>query len=196
MDSRSIKEYVDLIMENCEPVDQDLPQFTKLDITEQGQIFYVREGGLIDMPAALHYAIKDSDLALLDEPRKVSVSFSVDEIGRANLSRALAGRIDKDRFSEQTVDDLTTLRDTLFERGWIQHEMRTDQGVCLLGGIGELPYHERQGTIRLVLDQYLTEMDGEYHTIPSWNDATGRTFGQVIEMLDGCIAWVKEKING
>lgn len=106
---------------------------------------------------------------------------------------------DRDLFTERTADALAKVRDVIMERGWIQGEMRTPDGVCLLGGIDAAAFGDRQHrAVQAVLERYLGSLIGLPHgiNIPKWNDSDGRTFNEVITVLDGCIAWVKEKING
>jgi hypothetical protein len=105
----------------------------------------------------------------------------------------------REMFTERTVDDLGKVRDTILERGWIQGNAMTVDGVCLLGGIGEtVGWRTRRNAIlATVLEIYLGRLVGLGRIgIHTWNDSPVRTFGEVITVLDDCIAWVKEKING
>jgi hypothetical protein len=105
---------------------------------------------------------------------------------------------EREMFTEQTVDELGRIRDTIIERGWIQGNARTADGVCLLGGIGEtVGWHtRRQAVLAALLETYLGHLVGLGRIdIPAWNDSPVRTVGEVIKVLDDCIVWVKGKID-
>lgn len=108
---------------------------------------------------------------------------------------------DSEIFSEQTAQDITRLREIVLECGWIQHNFRDEDGVCILGGVivvadGAWLRHfaMEQAILRYLIAHDLISYYGG--SIAQYNDAPGRTVGEVLAVLERIAVWVKEKAHG
>ena len=89
-----------------------------------------------------------------------------------------------------TAEALKRMRDRIAS-GWTQGTYENDQGeVCLVGGLQHLavPYVQRRAA-QDCIDTVLNTSDWV-----GWNDAPGRTQGEVLAMMDRAIA-LAEKAN-
>lgn len=95
---------------------------------------------------------------------------------------------------KEEVEVLTKMKELLMEKGWCQGTLRNDQGnLCLLGTLDQVylnndlltPYNRAAEAIRRQI---------ESRSISNWNDAVGRTFNEVIDILDAAILAEKEKL--
>lgn len=97
----------------------------------------------------------------------------------------------------QTATDLRAIRERLVTHGWTQNEQRSADGrCCILGALsahlpfGEVhhdapaPYTIRRQDVRRSLWRHLPPMV----EISAFNDAPGRTFAEVLDLLDRAIA--------
>lgn len=94
-------------------------------------------------------------------------------------------------------------------RGWIRHVMVSPEGYCMLGAVDEvlkqrhLPtgdHIEAWTSVKEILRQKILELfpdedryGDSFSMIAEFNDARGRTQGQVLEVLDKAIAGCAER---
>jgi len=95
-------------------------------------------------------------------------------------------------YKEETVAWLNRLREALIERGWTQGALENGTGeVCLMGGVNRAGC---SNMMSIALTQLLQEITGS--SVVAWNDATGRTFAEVLDLVDTAILRVKEELAG
>lgn len=88
--------------------------------------------------------------------------------------------------NEATIEHLRAAKEYLFERGWTQRTQEAADGsVCLIGAcakvagvIGEMTYR---------LPAVLALSDALDECCWSWNDRRGRTFDEVVDLIDATI---------
>lgn len=122
-------------------------------------------------------------------------AFSTGKSVTVDLGRSPWAPTDAEIFSQETVDDLAETRRQIMQRGWIQGVLVGYFGVCLLGGLAAAqPVLRRQRAASVALQRYLTRKGWRY-SVAQWNDADGRTVGEVLDVVEQAAAWVKGKIN-
>ena len=89
----------------------------------------------------------------------------------------------------QTATDLRAVRAHLVEHGWTQGRAHDEAGRCCLVGaatraMGDVVSY-RYGAVRSALFMALRGVDFD---LSAWNDAPGRTFAEVLALLDAAIA--------
>ncbi len=112
---------------------------------------------------------------------------------------------DAEVYCERTAQEVSRMREIIMERGWVQHTLFKEGRVCLLGAAsvlaGDLEYDEgfrRRKAVTTALTRYLAQqglLDPYTGSLPQWNDAKGRTVGEVLDMLEQAAIWVKEKAS-
>lgn len=93
----------------------------------------------------------------------------------------------------QTATDLRAIREHLVTHGWTQGEMRSPDGrCCVLGAFDALlPFVARADGLvqrRQAVRRALWRVIPPAMEISDWNDAPGRTFADVLALLDQAIA--------
>lgn len=100
------------------------------------------------------------------------------------------------------VEILTRMKEILMDRGWCRGSFKNEDGtVCLMGAITrtellrEMYTSRPYSTINLLEEPLdaLREQMGE-DSVLRWNDKAGRTFNEVIDLLDITILAEKEKL--
>lgn len=87
--------------------------------------------------------------------------------------------------SRAVADDLRAVRERLVTQGWTQGAMQNAIGqVCLVGAGSCLSSNAWLAT-RVALYRAMEPDRGE---LSQWNDAPGRTFAEVLALLDKAIA--------
>jgi hypothetical protein len=73
-------------------------------------------------------------------------------------------------------------------RGWVQHTLCCDRGVCVMGALDSLCADD--GTWARCLGALGLSDDGSYGLRPAarWNDAPGRTQAEVLARFDAAIS--------
>lgn len=96
-----------------------------------------------------------------------------------------------------SVKILQRMKENLMERGWLQGALVNECGnVCLSGSMMTLPeYKDEIRETQAATEAVLAINQQIVCSIPDWNDAPGRTFNDVIDLLDGLIISEKERLG-
>jgi hypothetical protein len=78
-------------------------------------------------------------------------------------------------------------RETLLRRGWVQHFTRTWSGVCMIGSLTDYTHSQFHEAATFLLRAIEDLGYGRPGSVPAFNDAPGRTLGQVIAVYDRAI---------
>lgn len=112
------------------------------------------------------------------------------------------------RARAEAAEDLRDASTAINELGWVQNSMRTDRGVCALGGLvvatgynGSVQTREarRYYNASVVLRDYLAATGHEFGladafgAIPLWNDEYATTKTEVTAGLEKAAAWIEEQ---
>jgi hypothetical protein len=84
-------------------------------------------------------------------------------------------------------------RDTILRCGWVQHFTRTWSGVCIVGSLSDYTHSQFQEAAAFLLDAIEDLGYGQSRSLPAFNDAPGRTLGQVIAVYDRAIELSSEE---
>ena len=90
--------------------------------------------------------------------------------------------------SAAVAADLRAAKDLLVADGWVRGEPRNPNGRCIVGAMQDAtggPTTGRYFPMRTALFAHLPSR--ECH-LAAWNDAPGRTFAEVLALLDKAIA--------
>jgi hypothetical protein len=99
-----------------------------------------------------------------------------------------------------TLELLRRVRKLLAEKGWIQEDMQSSAGYCLLGAIDEVVPEHRPANLRLrrtvgarirheaIDTDEVDESETLHEVITEWNDREWRRRWQVLNLLDRAIA--------
>lgn len=92
--------------------------------------------------------------------------------------------------SRAVADDLRAAQLYLSSEGWAQHAAVSECGVCLAFALnfvtGYAPSSDRSRAARSAVFRLIDA--NEHSDIADWNDAPGRTFADVLALLDKAIA--------
>ena len=98
---------------------------------------------------------------------------------------------------KKALEVLEHMKENLFERGWCQGQLELETGeVCLSGALATLTNYEEYYALfalSTALDSIHKAIGGA--SIPGWNDEPGRTFNEVIEVIDKAAIIIKEGNN-
>lgn len=105
------------------------------------------------------------------------------------------------------VTMLQATKDWLMENGWVQKSFREENGACILGAMNRAAWVEDYGyrdkmiwwdvknnVVELICEVIEDHKEEDFNgTIMSWNDEEGRTFNEVIDVIDEAIIRSKER---
>lgn len=91
-----------------------------------------------------------------------------------------------------TVETLQKMKDELMVKGWTRAKFEDEDGrVCLLGSLTRSNFLNEADFIEVL--EALRQVTG--FSILGFNDARGRTFNDIIDVLDKAIMNEKEKVG-
>ena len=80
------------------------------------------------------------------------------------------------------VAALKRIRKLLVEKGWIQGQLRTAEGRCLIGAMCDACFNASVGRVHAIL-----KVTARTSSLGHWNDAKGRTKRHVLALIDKAI---------
>jgi hypothetical protein len=82
-------------------------------------------------------------------------------------------------------DVIRETRNLLFERGWTQYgSVDPDGSMCVLGALTTVARTADRSSVEAATAAVFEAVGRGCTSVTSWNDESGRTFSEVVEMLE------------